>query len=143
MQAPARVVPDAPSRGDNDHDQPQHAKPYRLPEVRQHGEGQARSVLVPYAVVIASNDVKSILSWRDVAIVHLTFCAGIDPFGIQTINTIFELVFVRSGKTQCGVLKLKLVPPRWYLQRGVCRPFLGDYFAIHEKFLNNHWWGKR
>src|SRR5687768_16364064 len=87
-------------------------EPFRLPEMRRQNKANARSVLVPDAMVVAADDTKCVGARVNIVIVSNAARSSIDPIGIDSIEFVFETIFLGHGETQSGVVKLQFTSPR-------------------------------
>src|SRR4051794_6822386 len=93
-------------------------KPPGLPNERQDREGEGRSLGIPAFVVITSDDVKVVVTGRQIRILDATLGAGIDPFLLEAVQSGLKPDFIRRGKAEPGITNIKAMISRRNLQNG-------------------------
>ena len=120
-------------------------EPPCLPDVGQDSEGQGRTFFVPHVIIVASDDLKIIGAWRQIAVFRDASGSCIYPFVLQAPQLVLKPDLIRRGKAQPGVTQFKTLLAGWNLQHG-CRigptnPRLGsvefDWLPFHDQFLDH------
>ena len=91
-------------------DQHQHQwqEPARLVKMRDEAEGVGRASFIPYAVVVAGDDLELVVAGRQAGVMGKPAGAGIEPAGVNAGEPVFEPHFFRGDVAQAGVMNFHL-----------------------------------
>src|SRR5262249_19226871 len=81
------------------------AKPGRLIEERPHRNGKKPGVLAPDGVAVASDAMKNVIAWRNMAVNGPALRTGVIPCVLEALEFVFELDAHGRSEAQTGVLK--------------------------------------
>ena len=70
---------------------------------------EAGAGTVPEAVAVGGRHAERVVAGRQLRVVGAAPIAGVDPVGVEPLQTVFECGSLRHQQTECGVLKLPLV----------------------------------
>ncbi len=89
-------------------DATQQSKRYGLVVSRQNSEAHCRTSLIPYPVVVAGDNVKSIGARSKITVESLTPALWVLPIGIAAFQLVAKSDFLRNRQAQGGVVNFKV-----------------------------------
>lgn len=113
-------------------------KPSRLPIMRQNNDGQRGIGFTPNAIVVRSLDLKLVTSGLHGREKGAPSSARIDPFGIESLQSISEPQLLGSGQTERGEADFDPMSAGWNRDRaGVFHRF---HVVDHDLFDRHRRW---
>ena len=91
----------------DDQQRPEAAKPPRLPKVRAQDKRNRGACCVPEALLVAGDDLETILARIDIVVMRGSAGARVHPIGINSFELMLEADFLRCLEVQRGVAEFQ------------------------------------